>query len=130
MKKLLISLLVVTVLLASAMPAMAARGPQPPIRNRGGWFTLTGFITAIDGTTVTVRVVGGNPVAHPVIGQAVAIQTTAQTRFLLKNADGTTTPITLGDLEVGQGVSVQGVLTNEAWTANRITVGASLEHSR
>jgi len=128
MKKLLISLMVVTLLLAAAMPAMAARGPQPPFKNRGGQFNLTGFITAIDGTTVAVRVVAGNPIVKPVIGQTISIQTTAQTRFLLQKEDGTATPITFDYLEVGQGISVQGVLVNEVWTANRITVGADLEH--
>jgi uncharacterized membrane protein len=128
MKKLLISLLVVTLLLTAAAPALAARGPQPPFKNRGALFNLTGFITAIDGTTVTVQVVAGNPIVKPFIGQTVNIQTTAQTRFLLQNADGTATPITFDYLEVGQGISVQGQLINEVWTANRITVGAKLEH--
>ncbi len=128
MKKLLISLLVVTLLLTAAAPALAARGPQPPFKNRGGLFNLTGFITAIDGATVTVQVVAGNPIVKPFIGQTVNIQTTAQTRFLLQNESGTATPITFDYLEVGQGISVQGMLVNEMWTANRITVGAKLEH--
>lgn len=130
MKKSLIVVLAVALLLVAAMPALAAGGPQPPVQNRGGWFTVAGFINAIDGNTLTVQVVSANTVGKPFIGQAVAIQTTAQTRFLLKNPDGTSAVITLADLIVGQGVSLQGVLSDGVWTANRVTANALLEHNR
>lgn len=129
MKKSLVVLMVVALLAISATPAFAARGvpPQPPVSNRGGLFTLAGTITAIDGNVVTVSVVSGNPVVKPYLGQAVALQTTATTRFLQVTPTGTVV-ITLADLEVGQNVSAQGTLVSGVWTANRITAGAKIIH--
>lgn len=129
MKKSLVVLMMVALLLAIAVPALAAKGtpPQPPLRNQGGMFTLAGKITAIDGTVVTVQVVSGNPIAKPYVGQAVALQTTTATRFLQTTASGTVV-ITLAELHVGQNVSAQGKLSNGVWTANRITVGAKIIH--
>jgi hypothetical protein len=129
MKKSLVVLMMVALLLASAVPALAVKGtpPQPPIRNQGGMFTLAGKITAINGNVVTVQVVSGNPIARPYVGQTVALQTTAATRFLQVTASGTVV-ITLADLQVGQNVSAQGKLANGVWTADRITVGAKIIH--
>ena len=129
MKKLLVVLMMVTLLLASAVPAFAAKGtpPQPPMRNQGGMFTLAGKITAINGNVVTVQVVSGNPIARPYVGQAVVLQTTTATRFLQVTASGTVV-ITLADLQVGQNVSAQGKLANNVWTTDRITVGAKIIH--
>jgi hypothetical protein len=129
MKKSLVMLMVVVLLAVSAIPVFAARGvpPQPPVSNKGGLFTLAGTITAIDGNVVTVKVVSGNPIARPYVGQNVALQTTAITRFLLTTPTGTVV-ITLADLQVGQNVSAQGKLTNGAWTADRITAGAKIIH--
>ena len=129
MKKSLVVLMVVVLLAMSAVPAFAAKGvpPQPTAPNKGGQFTLVGTIAAIDGSVVSVTVVSGNPIAKPYIGQTVALQTTAATRFLLTTPTGTVV-ITLADLQVGQNVSAQGKLASGVWTANRITTGALIEH--
>ena len=129
MKKSLVVLMVVALLAVSAVPAFAARGvpPQPPTPNKGGLFTLVGTIAAIDGSVVSVTVVNGNPIAKPYVGQTVALQTTAATRFLLTTPTGTVV-ITLADLQVGQNVSAQGKLANGTWTASRITAGAKIIH--
>ena len=129
MKKSLVVLMVVAMLLVSAVPAFAAKGgpSQPPVPNKGGQFTLVGTITAIAGEVVTVKVVSGNPIARPFVGQAVALQTTAATRFLRTTATGTVV-ITLADLQVGDNVSAQGQLAAGVWTAERITVGAKIIH--
>jgi len=126
MKKLTMALLVLVVLGATAMPALAAGGP-PPVRGKSGSFTLAGVITAISETTVTVQVTGGNPIVHGYIGQALALQTTSSTRYLLKT-DTATVSITFADLAVGQKVSASGKVANNVWTAARITVGADLVH--
>ena len=126
MKKLTMALLVLVVLGATAMPALAAGGP-PPVRGKSGSFTLAGVITAISETTVTVQVTGGNPIVHGYIGQALALQTTSSTRYLLKTDTGTVS-ITFADLAVGQKVSASGKVANNVWTAARITVGADLVH--
>ncbi len=124
MKRTMLVALAITMLLAAlAVPAFAAGGP------RGGQFTLAGTITAINGTTVTVHVLAGNPIVRPFIGQDVALQTTATTRFLLVTPTGTQV-ITLADLAAGQNVSAQGDLANSTWTAARITVGAQIIHPR
>lgn len=119
------TLLLVTVLILTmaATPALAA-GKTPPKRQP---FNLVGRITAVDtgAATVTVEVLRGNRVVKPFIGKTVTIQTDAATRFLKKTDTGTV-PITLADLRVGDAVSVQGRLAGDIWTANRITVGASL----
>ena len=127
MKKLIVTLLALGILLAGAASALAAEqapaepvgpGPLPAI------FTLTGKITAIDNAarTVTVKVWRGNWVAKPYAGQEVSLLTLATTRFLLKAADCTVTPITFDDLAVGQQVSVRGKLVEGIWRTWRITV--------
>jgi len=126
MKKVTIALLVLVVLVATAMPALAAGGP-PPVRGKSGSFTLAGVITAINGTAVTVQVTGGNPIVREYVGQILALQTTSRTRFLLKT-DAGIVPITFADLAVGQKVSASGTVANNVWTATRITVGAALVH--
>ncbi len=95
--------------------------------NKVELFTLVGTITAIDGEAVTVQVLGGNPITKPYIGQTVALQTTADTRFLQITDEGTLV-ITLSDLSVGQNVSAQGTLTGGVWVTTRITVGAKVIH--
>jgi hypothetical protein len=126
MKKVWIALLVLVVLVATAMPALAAGGP-PPVCCKSGSFTLAGVITAINGTAITVQVTGGNPIVREYVGQTLALQTTSSTRYLLKTDTGTV-PITFADLAVGQKVSVSGTVANNVWTVARITVGADLIH--
>jgi hypothetical protein len=126
MKKLTVALLVLVILAATAMPALAAGGP-PPARGKSGSFTLAGVITAISGTTLTVQVIGGNPMVREYVGRALTLQTTTSTRYLLKTDVGVV-PITFADLAVGQKASASGAVANNVWTAARITVGATLIH--
>ena len=125
MKKLLFVLLLVTMLFAGATPAFAANADAA--RRRGTLFTLSGRITAIAGSTVTVTVYTGSAVVRPYLGETLAIETTASTRFLRKIPDCTIT-ITLDDLVVGDKVSVQGSVATGVWTATRITADANLIH--
>jgi hypothetical protein len=89
--------------------------------------TLAGVITTINGKTVSVQVTCGNPIVREYIGQALALQTTSSTRYLLKTDTGVV-PITFADLAVGQKVSASGTVANNVWTTVRITVGANLIH--
>jgi hypothetical protein len=91
-------------------------------------YALSGTIAAVNGAnrTVTVTVVCGNRQAYPYIGQDVTLVTTDATRFLLRNEDGTVTPITFDYLEAGQNVSSHGTLVEGVFTATRITSGALL----
>jgi hypothetical protein len=141
MKKLFVLSLVILMLALSVVPAFA-KGPGPAnngsangtctgtqvgfgVRNP---FALSGTITGVDSQAhiVTVTVACGNRMVNPFIGQSVTLQTTAATRFLLRNADGTVTPINFDDLEAGQTVSTHGVLQDSTFTATRVTVGAEL----
>lgn len=123
MKRCVILLLVVVLVAGIAVPALAA-GNRPPKRMP---FNLVGLVSAVDTTaaTVTVEVVRGNRVVKPFIGKTVTVQVTAATR-LLRRAEPEAVPITLADLKAGDAVSVHGVLSNDVWTASRITVGAEL----
>ncbi len=123
MKRCVILLLVVVLVAGIAVPALAA-GNRPPKRMP---FNLVGLVSAVDTTaaTVTVEVVRGNRVVKPFIGKTVTVQVTAATR-LLRRAEPQAVPITLADLKAGDAVSVHGVLSNDVWTARRITVGAEL----
>ncbi len=101
-----------------ARPAYSARTP----------YALSGVISSLDNdkATVTVTVVCGNRLAQPYTSQEVILQTTATTRFLLRNSDGSVTPISFEELQVGQNVSSHGTLVGETWTAWRVTSGALL----
>ena len=131
MKKLLVIWLVIALMLIAASPALAGNGAGPeagPGPSGKGKFALSGVITAIDpaNLTVTVHVVAGSTLVKPFIEQELTIQTTADTRFLLRNPNGKATPITFNDLAVDQNVSVNGTLAAGVWTAKRVTVGAIL----
>jgi hypothetical protein len=91
-------------------------------------YALSGTISALDAEarTVTITIMCGNRLAQPYIGQDETVQTSDQTRFLQRNADGTVTPITFEQLTVGQNVSSHGTLINDTFTAVRITSGALL----
>ena len=91
-------------------------------------YALSGTITTIDpaAKTVTVTVVCGNRLVKPYIGTDVTLQTKDTTRFLLRDENGTVTPITFAELTVGLNVSSQANLVNEIWTATRVTAGALL----
>jgi hypothetical protein len=122
MKRWMLFVLVFGLLLSIVSPAMAA-GPGGP----RGRFALAGKITAIGDGTVTVKVLAGNKLVKPYVGQELTVTVTDSTRFLLKEGTAVT-PITLADLKVGDKVSVNGRLANQVWTAKRITVGAKLVH--
>jgi len=137
MKKLIILTLVLVLLAVSVVPAYAASrtrdqngaGNKIQVKQHGKMpFALAGTIASVDpaARTVTVTIACGNKLVKPYIGQDLILQTTAATRFLLRNPDGKATPITFEDLAVGQNVSSNGRLANDMWTANRITVGADL----
>jgi heme/copper-type cytochrome/quinol oxidase subunit 2 len=137
MKKFVIFTLVLVLLAVSVVPAYAAsqtRGKhgnvnKNQVKQHGKMpFALAGTIASLDPVagTVTVTVVCGNKLVKPYIGQDLTLQTINTTRFLLRNPDGTATPITFDDLVVGQNVSSNGKLADNVWTANRITVGADL----
>lgn len=89
---------------------------------------LIGTITSIDlvNRTVTVNVLSANIAAKDYVGQTLTFITSTGTTFVLRNPDGTTTPITFEDLAVGLNVSVAGVLSDAGWTATRITVNPDL----
>jgi hypothetical protein len=132
MKKIIVLSLALALLSATVFPAYAGYGPQAckgrVAATSRGTFAMSGTLSSIDPATltVTVTVVCGSKLVKPYIGQDLTIQTTDSTRFLMRNPDGTATPITFADLEVGQNVSINGRLANDVWIAGRITVGALL----
>jgi len=156
MKKISVLIIVVVMLVLSAVPAFAAGGPPANSGSGSGTcngnqtglgtgsqfrsgsqiagfgirtpFALSGTIAAVDlqAKTVTVAVTCGNRLANPYIGTNVTLQTSETTRFLLRSADGTVTPITLAELVVGESVSSHGSLVNGTFNASRITQGALL----
>ena len=89
---------------------------------------LNGTITSIDtiNRTVTVNVLSANIAAKAYVGQTITFVTTATTNFVLRNPDGTNTPVTFEALTVGAQVSVAGVLSDTGWTATRITLNPDL----
>jgi len=141
MKRLFVVFLVVIMLAVSVVPAFAAGGPPADRGTAAGSgniektsfgirnpYALSGTISSIDGAnrTVTVAVACGNRLVKPYIGQEVTLLTTENTRFLVRNADGTVTPITFEDLVEGQNVSSHGTFLNSTWAATRVTMGALL----
>jgi hypothetical protein len=88
-------------------------------------FALVGKITEIGDNSVTILVLRGNTLVKPYIGKTLTVMVKATTRYYYKTGT-TVTPITFADLKVGDPVSVNGTIANNVWTANRITVGASL----
>jgi hypothetical protein len=129
MKKYLFPLIVLIILAVSVSPVFAAGGPPAGKGKKiaKAPFTLSGTITAINGSTVTVKVAAGNKLVKTLIGKELSVQTTSSTIYL--KTDGTTTvKITFGDLAVGQKISMSGTVTNTVYTATRITVGAKLVH--
>ncbi len=107
--------------------ASLGSGKQPSFGLRTP-YALSGTISVIDqqAQTVTVLVSCGNRLANPYIGSEVILQTTPASRFLLRNEDGTVTPITIADLMTGETVSSHGALVDGIWTPSRVTTGALL----
>jgi hypothetical protein len=141
MKKLFGISIVILMLALSVVPAFA-KGPGPAdngsangvgLGNQNGSgvqtpYALSGTIAGIDpqARTITITVVAGNRLITPDSNPTVTVQTTPTTRFLLRNPDGTATPITFDDLQVGQTVSSHGIVENGVYIATRVTVGAKL----
>jgi hypothetical protein len=136
--KLAILALVVVVSLVAVAPALAAgpgwgkaqllheqrqlsRAPRQP------FFALAGVITAIDadGGTITVQVQSGNWVVKQYIGQQLTIQVTETTRYRQWTPQGCV-PIEFGEVSVEDTASVQGVLSDGAFVAQRVTVDVPL----
>jgi len=121
MKRWLLFVLLLGLVCATVLPVSAAgNGPRSN-------FTLTGKIVAISDGTVTVQVLAGSKPVRPYLKQDVKVTVTNTTRILELVGD-IAVPITFGELEVGDPVSVHGVLVDGVWTASRITVGAKLIH--
>jgi len=124
MRKLFCVLLLVVMLSVGAVPALAANVDSA---KRGTLFNLSGEITAISDTSISVKVMTGSAVVRSSLGKTLTIQLTGSTRFLRK-IPGSTVTITLDDLEVGEKVSMQGSVASGVWTATRITADAKLIH--
>jgi len=121
MNRILVPLLVVMLLLGSVSPVLATNWSSDL---HTGQFRLTGTITAINPLTktVAVRVMNGNSLVQPFIGQTIKIQTSVQTRYQLRQ--GTTiTPITFANLTIGDHVTVNGMHREQAWNGWCFTVG-------
>lgn len=156
MNRIMVVIVVVAMLAISASPALAAQGPSSNQQANAGNCTgnqsglgigsqtrygtrmagfgvrtpyaLSGTIVAVDqqAETVTVTVTCGNRLLSPYLGTNVILQTITGTRFLLRAADGTITPITLADLVVGESISSHGSFVNSTFIASRLTQGAEL----
>ena len=123
MKRWLLFVLLLGLLFATVLPVSAAgNGPRIP-------FNFVGKIAAVDpvGNTVTVDFIRGNKLARSNAVDSVTVKVTDTTRFL-ELAGDIAVPITFGELEIGDPISVHGVLVDGVWTASRITVGAKLIH--
>jgi len=92
--------------------------PQPSNQQA---FSLTGAITALDTGSITVLIHNGNRLVKPYIGQELVVQVTDTTRYRQWTPDGCI-PITFEDLEVGDTTSLQGTVSEEVFTAARVTV--------
>ncbi len=93
---------------------------EPQLNNRQ-MFSLTGTITALGTDSITVLVRNGNRLVKPYIGQELLVQVTGATRYRQWTADGCI-PITFKDLGVGDATSIQGTVSEEVFTAARVTV--------
>jgi len=133
-KRWMLLILVVLTTLIAATPALAA-GPgnqnrqenqhrykvgEPQLHN-GQIFALTGTITALGTDSITVLVQNGNRLVKPYIGQELVVQVTDNTRYRQWTPEGCI-PIAFEDLEVGDATSIQGTVSEEVFTAARVTV--------
>jgi hypothetical protein len=141
MRKYTIITLVMIMLAISVIPAFAAGGPPADRGSASGNgngnapgfgvrtpYALSGSITAKDDVNhiLTVHIYSGNRQVKPYFGLDVTVQTTENTRFLLRNLDGSVTPITFEDLVEGENVSSHGILAEGVLTATRVTMVALL----
>ena len=110
MKKLYFpSVIALLLLLAAAVsPALA----------HGGAGRVVGSITALDPTTGIITM-------QPRFGEAVTVQTSAETEFYRKIHHGGLEPIGFDDLTVGDRVYVQGAWAGDVFNASRVLVMTS-----
>ena len=124
MKKSLTVLLTVVLLLISTLPVFAA-SHNAPMQPKP--FILTGNILSIEGSAITIEVIS-SWFAQQGYESPVTLQTTGDTRFLLRNEDGVATKIALEDLVTDQNVSVLVEFVGDDWVAIRVTADAVLTH--
>jgi hypothetical protein len=131
-RKLVIVVLVVSVALLATTPALAAgpRGGKGQQHKRGGnqgaqpvrqSFSLVGIMTAVDSSSITVQVYSGNRLAQPYVGQALTVQLTGSTRYRQWQPGGCI-PISFDGVAVGATASIQGTVSDDIFTAQRVTV--------
>lgn len=84
-------------------------------------FALTGTITALDAASITVLVHNGNRFAKPYIGMDLMVLLTEDTGYWAYTPGGCI-PISLEDLEVGDSASVKGMVIDDTFSAQRVTV--------
>ena len=94
---------------------------QPAGPNGGQLFTLTGVITDLGSDTITVLIYNGNRLVQPYVGTELVVQVTESTRYLQWSPDGCS-PISFDDLEVDHTTSMQGMVSDGAFLADRVTM--------
>jgi hypothetical protein len=131
-RKLAVLLLVALVALIAATPALAAgrsrgnerqygEGGSPERRQIQQYFSLVGVITALDGDTITVEVYHGNRIIRPYIGEELTIKLTSSTRYRQWQPGGCI-PISFDGVAVGDTASIQGTVSDDIFTAQRVPV--------
>jgi hypothetical protein len=129
MRKIVGLLAVLTLLVATSAPALAAGGPPPGKGPKT--FVVSGTIASAVGDTITIQVADGNKPVKPYIGQELTIQTDSATRLLLMQPDSKPKPATIEELETGQVVRAQGTIAvagdASTWTARWVRVLAAPE---
>jgi hypothetical protein len=93
-------------------------------------FALTGVITALDlesdTPTITVEVRNGTPLVKPYIGEdPLVVLVTDETTYKQWTETGCV-PIDASEVSMGDTVSMQGIVSGETFTANRVTVDVPL----
>jgi hypothetical protein len=133
-RKWMVVAVVVVALLVAAVPAMAAGpgsgnrfgaanglGGGQQLRQGRDAFALVGTITALGTDTITVQVQAGNRYVKDYIGQELAVQVTANTKYMRWTQNGSV-PIGFADLEVGDSTNIHGLVSDDIFTATRVTV--------
>ncbi len=138
-KKVIILVVVALAVLVIATPALAdGSGTGKTWRHRERVrqynlaerpiFALTGVITALDleSGTITVEVHGGNlPVKPYVGGDPLVVLVTDETTYKQWTETGCV-PIDASEVSVDDTVSMQGIVSGDTFTANRVTVDVPL----
>jgi hypothetical protein len=118
---------VVTVLAATAVPALAS-GDRQHHRWCGARFALAGEVVAIDPRelTITVQVERGSRLVKPYVGRELTVVTGERTRFF-RYGPRPMEVIRFEDVQVGARVAILGVVAVDdvphAFLARRVIVG-------